>query len=587
MCGIVGVVGRPPQDPQFIERMTTMLRHRGPDDSGVWRSPHAHIGHRRLSIIDLSAAGRQPMHLGSLTLTYNGEVYNFRELRENLSGPFVSDTDSEVILHAFREHGRDSVNLLNGMFAYAIWNEDEQRLFAVRDRLGIKPLYYRPLDGGLAFASELSPLLELGGAEIDRSALSDFLTYGYVPAPKTAWRGIYKLDAGHYLQWHDGALDIHRYWQVEPSSDIHDLDQAAIELEELLSTVVPEHVLADVPVGVFLSGGLDSTSIASFLDRAKTFTLGQSQRHRDEAAAAKRVAEHLGTEHREQIAEIPSLSAALDTVVSTFDEPFSDSSGISVWLLSRFTRQHVTVALSGEGGDEVFAGYRWYGNAMTPNARALDRFLARTMPPLSGLGRSGQRRSTTDPFLRYASFVSVFGPRQKASLAGEALGDEPRKSLEKLHQFWRPELPLPQRLQWSDLHTYLPDDLLTKVDRASMAFSLEVRPPLLDHRLVEWAFRLAPSLQRDLDTDRGKLVLRRVVEPRLPAGHLDLPKKGFNLSVKSWVRQEPRAFDSALRRLDANGIIRRPRFFAKRNEACWCLLVLDHWLREYDSSYQN
>ena len=588
MCGIVGIVGRPPEDPRVIDRMTSMLRHRGPDAQDVWRSSGAHLGHTRLAIIDLSDAGRQPMHLGNLALVYNGEVYNYRQLRSHLDGPFVSDTDSEVLLHAFREYGPGSVNRLNGMFAYAIWDADRRRLFAVRDRLGIKPFYYRVTDGGLAFASEIAPLLELAPADVDLLAIRDYLTYGYVPTPGSAWDGIRKLPAGHTLEWQDGELTIRRYWQLQPEQSRVDLQQAASELDNLLSEVVPEHKLSDVPVGVFLSGGLDSTAIASYVPEVSTFTLGQTESHRDESAAARRVAEHLGTNHHEEMAQIPDLSQALDTIVDVYDEPFSDSSGLAVWILSRFMRQHVTVALSGEGGDEIFCGYRWYGPAMTRPASRVHALIAGLAPPFSGLGRSSERRSTRGDLERYAGFLGVFTPRQKLALVGEALDAGAPAGFDDLWHFrshWRADLPLHQRLQWADIHTYLADNLLTKVDRASMAFSLEVRPPLLDHRLVEWAMTLDTRLQRDQTSDRGKLVLREVIEPRLPAGHLDLPKRGFNLSVRSWVSREPEILADALHRLDANRIIRRPRMLARRNEQLWALMVLDRWLLKYLGSY--
>lgn len=587
MCGIVGIVGRPPEDPAVIERMTKMLDHRGPDARDVWRSGDAHIGHTRLAILDLSDAGRQPMHLGNLTLAYNGEVYNYRELRSRLPGPFVSDTDSEVLLHAWREWGPAMLERLNGMFAFVIWDAHSRTLFAARDRLGIKPFYYRPSNGGLAFSSEAAPLLETESEKIDPSAICDYLTYGYVPTPKTAWRGIHKLPAGHSLTWRDGEIAIDRYWQPRLEQSITDLDRAAGELDDLLSGIVPEHMLSDVPVGIFLSGGLDSATITSYLDGVSTFTLGQPEAHRDEAPAARRVAEHLGTEHHEDIARIPDLAEAVDTTVRVYDEPFGDSAGLSVWLLSRFMRRHVTVALSGEGGDEIFCGYRWYGSAMTQPGSAIHRLLASLAPPLSGLARSGERRGAVDAFHRYAAFLGVFTPGQKEVLVGEALPNGDYDHLWHFRDHWQPELPLHQRLQWADLHTYLPDNLLTKVDRASMDFSLEVRPPLLDHRLVEWALKLDASLQRDPVTDRGKLVLRKLIEPRLPAGHLDLPKSGFNLGIRRLVQQQPRIFDDALKRLDANGIIRRPRIMARRNEQMWALMVLDRWLMRHDGGYSE
>ncbi len=587
MCGITGVVGRPPEDPETIARMTAMLEHRGPDDSGVWRSTSAHIGHTRLSILDISTAGRQPMHLGDLTLTYNGEIYNFRELRAALAGPFSTETDSEVILPTYLDQGEACVHRFHGMFAFAIWDERRQRLFAARDRLGIKPLYYRPLDGGLAFASEVAPLLELGRPELDLDALADYLTYSYVPTPKTPWQGIYKLAPASTLLWEDDTLRVERYWQPEPQSSVGDLTAATEELDELLGRIVPDHALSDVPIGVFLSGGIDSATVTSFLSRPRTFTLGQPEAGRTEAPAARRVAEHFATRHTEETAEVPDLGVAVDEMVRVFGEPFGDSAALAVWLLSRFTSEHVKVALSGEGGDEIFCGYRWYGNAMSAPAPAWRRLAAELLPTFSQSGRSAQRRGSSG-LERYASFLGLFTPAQNRALVGPRLrGVADADPLWHFRRHWRPELPFHQRLQWADLHTYLPDGMLTKVDRASMAFSLEVRPPLLDHRLVEWAFTLDAALQRDPETDKGKLLVRRLMEDRLPPGHLERPKRGFNLAIRRWARKSPGLLDGALHRLADSGIIRRPRLFSPTNEQTWALLVLDRWLARHARFYSS
>lgn len=586
MCGIVGIVGNPPTDPGVIERMTSMLHHRGPDDRGVWRSPEAHLGHTRLSILDLSSAGHQPMVLDDLVLTYNGEIYNFHALRETLPGPFRSDTDTEVVLHDYREKGVECVHDFRGMFAFAIWDAKRKRLFAARDRLGIKPFYYRPLDGGLAFASEVAPLLELGRPELDDGALADYLTYGYVPTPKSPWKGIHKLGPAERLIWENGEIHVSRYWTPEPAQTVTDLDEGARRLDELLGEIIPEHTLSDVPVGVFLSGGLDSATVTSYLEGCSTFTLGQPEAGRDEAPAARRVAGHFHTDHHEEVAEIPDLEEAVDTIVDVFGEPFGDSAALSVWLLSRMTRPHVTVALSGEGGDEIFCGYRWYGKAMHEPSNPFRRLAAAVLPTFSRGGRAFQRRASTG-FERYASFLSVFTPKQVRRLLGPRLRAAAQEdALWHFRRHWRPELPFHQRLQWADLHTYLPDDLLTKVDRASMAFSLEVRPPLLDHRLVQWALTCTIDLQRDPVTDKGKLVLRRLIEDRLPEGHLDRPKRGFNLAIRRWARQHPKVLPEALDRLAAHEIIRRPKIFHPTNEQTWALLTLDRWLLRHDGSYR-
>lgn len=587
MCGIAGIVGRPPDDPGLIERMTAMLRHRGPDDRGVWRSERAHLGHARLSILDLSAAGRQPMELGDRVLTYNGEIYNFRDLRRRYGGSYRSESDSEVVLHGFRRRGEECVRDFHGMFAFAIWDEAEGRLFAARDHLGIKPFHYRPLDGALAFASEVEPLLELGRPEIDAGALADYLAWGYVPTPKTPWRGIFKLGAAETLTWQDGEIEIRRYWDPEGGEPVTGRDRAVAELDEILREVVREHTVSDVPVGVFLSGGLDSATLTSYLEGASTFTLGQFPPRRDESPAARRVAEIFRTEHHEETAEIPDLWEAAETMARTFGEPFADSAALSVWLLSRMTRRHVKVALSGEGGDEIFCGYRWYGNDMRRPPPPLARIVSRLVPRFTTLGRSLRRRAARG-IDRYAAFVHIFPTWQVEELLGERLRDAaPEDPLWPLRPYWRPELGLEERVQWADLHTYLPDQLLAKVDRASMAHSLEVRPPFLDRRLVEWAFACDAALKRDRETDRGKIVLRRLMEDRLPPGHLDLPKRGFNLSIHRWSRRNPEVLRNALSRLRQHGILHRRTLFSLTNDQIWSLLVLDRWLARHDASHPD
>lgn len=515
------------------------------------------------------------MCLGDLVMTYNGEIYNFRELRKDLPGPFVSDSDSEVLLHLYRTHGPRCVDLLQGMFAFAIWDRRERRLFAARDRLGIKPFNYRTLNDGLAFASEIKSLLVLGRPGIEPTAIADYLTYRYVPTPKSIFSGIHKLPPGHTLSWHDNRLAIESYWEPDASVSVHSFDEALEELDDLLHEVVPAHVLADVPVGVFLSGGIDSATTTYFLDKPTTFTLATDVAHRNEGPAARRVAEHFGTHHHEEKAGAVDLNAALDAMPSLFDEPFGDSGAWSSYLVSKLARKYVTVALSGEGGDELFLGYKRHGRWTSVRTTALTRFLARLVPPLTDTGRSLHRRAL-EGFDRYAELSSSFTRRQKHALLPN--GDSDYDDQWYFRQHWRDDLPPMQRLRWLDLHTYLPDDLLTKVDRASMAHALEVRPPLLDHRLVEFALKLSPKLLRSADGEQGKLVIRKLMHDRLPAGHLDEPKRGFNLPIRRWVRKNPMLFKNALDRLDDAGVIRRPRLIHVGNEQTWSLLVLDRFL---------
>ena len=575
MCGICGIVGDAPE-PDTIERMTRSLMHRGPDFHDTWRGPGVELGHTRLSILDLSPAGNQPMTLGDLTLTYNGEIYNFRELRQKLAGPFKSDGDTEVLLHLYAQYGPGCLEMLRGMFSFAIWNARERTLFAARDRVGMKPFFYRQIAGGIAFASEIKALLELGRPEIDRLALRDYLTYKYVPEPKTAFSGIRNLPPGHTLTW-DGSLKIERYWSPSTEVVISDFTQAVEGLDSHLREIVPAHTLADVPVAVFLSGGIDSTTVAAHLDRPRTVTLGSDIKRRDEAPIAREVAAHFGTEHHEEIAASIDLDEALEVIPKVFDEPFGDSSSWATYLVSRLARQHAVVALSGEGGDELFCGYQWYSKYLTLTPNPFHRFLAGVLPVFSAGGRSSQRRSSLG-LEKYASFLGPFTPRQKALLLGPALGKDDYDDLWHFRRYWREDLEPLKRMQWADLHTYLPGDLLTKVDRASMAHSLEVRPPLLDHKLVEWALGLDTGLLRDVEGGQGKLIVRSLMKARVPEGLFDRPKRGFNLPIRDWLRRQPHLMTSALDRLAEAEIIRRPRFVNFTNEQSWMLLALDRWL---------
>ena len=577
MCGIAGIVGEIPAETTAITEMIRLLHHRGPDDSGVLTSEHAQLGHSRLSILDLSSAGHQPMELGDLVITYNGEIYNFRELRRDLPGPFRSDTDTEVLLHLFRQEGPRCLRRLHGMFAFAIWDEKNRRLFAARDRLGIKPLCYREIPGGLAFASELKSLLVLGHPSIRRESISDYLSYRYIPSPESVWEDIRKLEPAHYLLWEAGRLEIHRYWSPPETPDIDDEDLALEQLDELLRKVVREHTLADVPVGVFLSGGVDSAAITTCLDAPRTFTLRDEIGRRDEGDAAAALARHLGCHHSEESAGAPDLDEALETLPGLFDEPFSDSGAWASYLISKLARKQVKVALSGEGGDELFLGYKRHGAWNPDRGSVFAGFLARLTPPLSHSGRSLQRRGQSG-FEHYCELASVFTRRQKEIL-------RPRKITREsdddwfVKRHWREDLEPYQRLRWLDLHSYLPEDLLTKLDRVSMAHSLEARPPFLDHRIVEFVMRLSPALLRKPGQSPGKLLLRRLIRDRLPPGHLDRRKQGFNLPIRSWLRRRPEILDSALDRLADAGFIRRPKFFQVGNEQSLAILLLDRWMQ--------
>jgi asparagine synthase (glutamine-hydrolysing) len=341
------------------------------------------------------------------------------------------------------------------MFPFAAWDQKRRRLVAARDRLGVKPLYYRELEGGLAFASEAKALLEIGRPAVDMSALRDVLTYGYIPAPKSAWTGIRKLPAGHTLVWEDGRLTIDRYWNPEARIEICDMGEATERLDALFTEIVPLHTLADVPVGVFLSGGIDSTSMTAFLTRPRTFTLGQDVAHRSEAPAARRAAEYFGTIHREETARAMDLERALDIMPTLYDEPFGDSAAWLVWLVSELARKDVTVALAGEGADELFCGYQWYSRFFEPEAGILSQALAHAAPPFTDFGRSLHRR-TSQGLERYGTYLTVFNGEQRQALFGPHLATAHDDDLWSFRRYWRDDLDPIRRMQWVDLHTYIP-----------------------------------------------------------------------------------------------------------------------------------
>src|SRR5580658_4132131 len=461
MCGIAGIIGSR-ASLETVNAMTSLLRHRGPDGEGSWSAPGVALGHRRLSIIDLSHAADQPMVLGSRVLTYNGEIYNYAGLRAQLPGPWRSTSDTEVLLHLLAREGTAGLSKVVGMFAFAIWEGDVRRLTLARDRLGIKPLYYRILPDGLAFASELKALLVLDKPEIDASAVRDYLFHGYVPAPKSIYRGICKLPAGHVLTWHDGRIEVECYWR--PSSAVVERTAAdtLAALDELLREVVPAHTLSDVPVGVFLSGGIDSALTTYYLDAPRTFSLGFEAGDRSELDAARAVAARFHTAHTDMIAPAADFEQALEAMPKLFDEPFGDSAAWSNYLIAQFARREVTVALSGEGGDEEFCGYPRYWSRIGARSNVWNRALARHLPPLTRFASSMQRHA----YVGLPAFAAALGGMAAAqidSLLAKSWQEPGYDYLWFYRQFWREDAKPLVQLRWLDLHTDLAEGLLTKV----------------------------------------------------------------------------------------------------------------------------
>src|SRR5450432_1140756 len=577
MCGIAGIIGSQ-ASAEVALQMARRLAHRGPDGDGVWTDAGVALSHRRLAIQDLTDAGSQPMVFGPHVLTYNGELYNHERLRGALPGPWASSGDTEVVLRLLATEGASCLARLVGMFAFASWDTRAKRLLLARDRLGIKPLYYRELPDGIAFASELKALTLLGTPDIDQSAVRDFLFHGYIPAPKTIYRGICKLPAAHTLTWQAGSVSVRRYWNPSIAIVERSAEDTVIQLDALLAEVIPQHTVSDVPVGVFLSGGIDSALTAYYLDAPRTYTLGFEAGGRSEAEAARQVAAHLDTEHMEMTAPQADFAGALDLIPTMFDEPFGDSAAWSNYLVAKFARREVTVALSGEGGDEIFCGYPRYWSRIGARSNFLNRSLARYLPPLSRLASSMQRRGL-EGLPAYAAALGGMTAAQIDSLLAPSWQAPGYDYLWFYRQYWRDELSPLSQLRWLDLNTDLAEGLLTKVDRTSMAHSLEVRPPLLDHRLVEFMLSVDPRLLVDETHKRGKLLVRRLMEPRLPPNHLNRPKSGFGLPVHRWLKQHPKLLQEAVRRLVDRGVLQRS--VGSEFRRAWYLLILDRWFTAF------
>ncbi len=560
MCGIYGAFSTDPARPigaDLLARMGQVLAHRGPDGGGMHLAGPLGMGMRRLSIIDL-AGGDQPMpnEDGTIWVVFNGEIYNYRELTADLRARghrFTTASDTEVLVHLYEELGERCVEPLRGMFAFAIWDAPRRRLFLARDRLGIKPLYYAATPQGLVFGSELKALLQSSwlSRRLDAPALTAYLQHGYVPDPLSILQGVAKLAPGHTLLVEAGRpAHPGRYWQATPffreTSGFASEEAAAEALWPRLEDAVRSHLVSDVPVGAFLSGGIDSSAVVALMvgssnGRVKTFSVGFREDRYNELPHARRAAEAYGTEHHELLVE-PSDLKVLDELLSGFDEPFADSSAVPTYLVSRLARQHVKVVLSGDGGDEVFAGYERY--AVDYRRRRLGlpgdlglgaslRTLGAALPV--GAGRNVLHNLSLPRTRRYLDAMAVFTDQALAELLEPGFRADLR-----LESMAEPGLDPLSRLQDLDIKTYLPGDILTKVDRMSMANSLEARVPLLDHRLVEFGCGLPPELRMR----RGvtKYLLRRVLRGRVPPELLTRPKQGFGVPLESWFSGGIRGF---------------------------------------------
>jgi asparagine synthase (glutamine-hydrolysing) len=562
MCGIAGIAtvgGLRPNDAQLLDQMLGSLAHRGPDDQFAMSDDCAAIGARRLSIIDLDT-GRQPISNedGSIHATQNGEIYNYVELRESLidrGHRLATKGDTETLVHLYEDYGIRMVEHLRGMFAFALWDSGRRRLVLARDRLGKKPLYWHLRDGRLTYGSELKALLQDEAVErrVDRDALAEYLQYQYVPAPRTILQGIQKLPPGSTLVWDGGEPRIERYWSPAYSPKVRQsLEADREECLELLRESVRLRLRSDVPVGVFLSGGMDSSTVVALMAEAsqqvRTFSIGFEEAAYDELPYARQVARHFGTTHTEAVVKLDSL-ALLPELADHFDEPFGDSSAIPTFRVAQLAAQELKVVLTGDGGDEAFGGYERYRFQLGLDAMAkvpqtisrpiiagaqliLNQTAARAR--LRRRAESWARLSRLTPDGRYVELMSIFDGATRRALLGDTPSDQRDGYLLKVLQAG-PQVSL-DRLLRADTLTYLPEDLLVKVDRATMANSLEARAPLLDHRVVEFAARL--PVGRKANIRSTKILLRHVARQLMPPSFVDRPKMGFGVPVGTWFRSD-------------------------------------------------
>ena len=624
MCGITGFVRNDgkPVDEALLGRMNEAIRHRGPDEDGFYVNGSVGLAMRRLAIIDLKG-GQQPIHNRDRTawIIFNGEIYNYLELREKLEKlghTFYTNSDTEAIVHAYDQYGSDCPKHLRGMFAFAIWNERDQELFLARDRVGKKPLLYSLVNGQLIFASEFSALLlhpEVS-REIEPEALDYYLSYMCIPAPLTAYRAIRKLEPGHWLRWRKGEIQIERYWQPDFTKKLAiDEEEAGERTVEILRDAVRVRLMSEVPLGAFLSGGIDSSAVVALMsqessERIKTFSIGFDEQDFSELHHARRIAEHVGADHHEFIVR-PDAVEVLPTLVEHYGEPYADSSAVPTYYVARETRQHVTVALNGDGGDESFAGYeRYIAMGITEKYRRVPAFvresliketvnLIPTSPTKRSRVSSAKRMldAVSQPRVnRYARWVSVFNDETKQPLYSEFFREQTSKAnATGLLETWFKRangIGILDTMLLTDQMTYLPNDLLVKVDIATMAVSLEARSPFLDHHVIEFAASLPPHLKaRRLTT---KYLLKKVLRKLLPSENLNRRKMGFGVPIGHWFRGKMQPFlrevvlsDKALRRgLFKPDAVRQLVELHARGERdyshqLWTLLMLELWFNRF------
>lgn len=619
MCGITGFISFTENEipsPGDLRSMTDVIAYRGPDDHGYWLERNVGLAHRRLSILDLSPLGHQPMSVTSLgyQIVYNGEIYNFEEIREELKAKgrrFISTGDTEVILHAYHEWGKACVQRFNGMFAIALFDTTKQELFIARDRLGVKPLHYYFDGRHFVFASEIKSILKYPffRKELDMQAAEHYFAYKYVRAPRSIFRNVFKVLPGYTMTLaSDGTLKSDQYWDPvgiyggRPAVELSE-EEYESELERLIDTSVRYRMISDVPVGAFLSGGIDSSAVVASMvkqsSNVKTFSIGFSDQRYNEAPYAKRVSAMLGTDHEEMIVVPSEIFDTISLLADHFDEPFADPSSIPTYLVSKLARRKVTVALSGDAGDELFWGYSRYKkydaamkfSGIPYGIRSVLGNVA-GMFPNDLIQKAGQGLQYASPEECYDYLSSMFKRHDLQRLLKYPVHHRPSLCTDDLRAKVKDDRMLPNIV---DLLSYLPDDILTKVDRTSMAVSLEARGPFLDYRLVEFGLRL--PFKYKVQNGEQKYLLKKILYKTLPRTMFDRPKQGFDLPLNEWFRKElkpmllERLSEERLKRygfINAEFVrsIMDAHFSGRHNYyyMLWTLLSFDLWYERYFES---
>ena len=621
MCGICGYIGL--DDKELLKKMMSAISHRGPDDFGHYFGEKIALGHLRLSVIDLSPRGHQPManEDSTIWITYNGEIYNYKELKKELESKhhFKSDTDTEVVIHAYEEWGIDCLKKFNGMFVFGLLDIQNRQFLLVRDRMGIKPLHYVYIDNKLFFASELKALLKIDGIdkEIDRGSLNYYLMLGYVPSPKSIIKGFSKLPSGHYLLFKDGKTTINKYWELkyEPKNQGDKLEDCCQQIRFLLADAVKKRLMSDVPLGIFLSGGIDSSALLGLASKfssspVKTFSIGFKEDSFNELRYARLAASHFGAEHQQFILEYKLLYQMLPEILNFFDEPVADPSFLPTYLLSKLTREHVTVALGGDGCDELFGGYVTHQNVSLAYAyQKLPSFIKSRLfePVIKHLPMSynymsldfkakGFARGIRYPIeVANLLWLGVFSPQECNRLIKGRVEQSTYESLlfdltEDCSK--EDKIALLDKILYLDMRFFLQDDLLSKVDLMSMAHALEVRVPFLDYRLVELIAKLPANLKVKAFTT--KYILKRALSDLLPKEILYRKKQGFSVPVAEWL-QKDEVKDFVLdvfhrEKIEKEGFfdsgyiskLLQDHFKKKANnwKQIWALLIFELWLEK-------